>query len=29
MPAIPIVVWLVGTPLVLGGGYLLYRVLVV
>jgi hypothetical protein len=26
MPAIPIVVWLIGTPLVLGGGYILYRV---
>jgi hypothetical protein len=26
MPAIPIVVWLIGTPLVLGGGYIIYRV---
>jgi len=26
MPVIPIAVWLIGTPIVLGGGYLLYRV---
>jgi hypothetical protein len=29
MPAIPIVVWLIGTPLVIGGGYLIYRVIAV
>ncbi len=29
MPAIPVVVWLIGVPLVFGGGYLIYRVLVV
>ena len=28
MPAIPLVVWLIGTPVVLGGGYLIYRVIV-
>jgi hypothetical protein len=29
MPIIPVAVWLIGTPVVLGGGYLLYRVFVV
>jgi hypothetical protein len=27
MPAIPVVIWLIGVPLVFGGGYVIYRVI--
>ena len=28
MPAIPVVIWLIGVPLVVGGGgYMVYRIL--